>query len=500
MWKSSRKIALTGTMVVLTAGGLIGLGWMSDFLPVRFGDAPSGEVISEVGIDDINWSSFEPGQSAAVPQSEESPWADQELPPDDIFAGQNEPSPASTGDSREFVSRAGWRTGANGDPNRTPGFASEPEIQSADVSIPEQFPAIEQQRPAGAVSGTIAQEGRLNLSTQPHQVIQQSSYETEPRGSQPGSSTAAGNDPSASRLFTTDPGTLSQARQFPDSVEPVGRGRVSPFEDPNVSRTAESGPPQTPRTASAPGSPVTASPAADSVETVPVTGTEPDLRPIDDLLQKGDYVSAHRDLSKIYWNQPESRRIIQERLDRNARLIYFSPQPHFLEPCIIQPGDYLQRIAPRYRISWQYLASMNGISPRRIRAGQKLKVIKGPFSAFVDLSDFELTVHCHGFYVKRYQIGIGKDGASPIGRFSVLNKVEKPQWTDPDGRVVPADDPTNPLGTHWIDIGDSFGIHGTIDPASIGKAESRGCIRMRNSDVNEVYNLLITGSEVVIRP
>ena len=60
--------------------------------------------------------------------------------------------------------------------------------------------------------------------------------------------------------------------------------------------------------------------------------------------------------------------------------------------------------------------------------------------------------------------------------------------------------PTNPLGTHWIDLGDSYGIHGTIEPNSIGKAESAGCVRMRNEEVVEVYNFLVKGSEVVIRP
>ncbi|MFP6762489.1 MAG: L,D-transpeptidase family protein, partial [Planctomycetaceae bacterium] len=300
------------------------------------------------------------------------------------------------------------------------------------------------------------------------------------------------------------PGSLTQARQFPDNVEPASDSQIQQFDDPNDRAGAAAGSePVTPRTASAAGA---VNPAARAAGTEPAVGSQLELplqlqlQQIDDLLQKRDYVSAHRDLSKIYWNHPESRQYIQGRLDQNTKLIYFSPQPHFLEPYVIQPGDYLQRIAPKYRISWQFLADLNGISPRRIRAGQKLKVIKGPFSVFVDLSDFELTVHCHGFYVKRYQIGIGKDGASPIGRFSVLNKVEKPQWTDPDGRVVSGDDPANPLGTHWIDIGDGFGIHGTIDPASVGKAESRGCVRMQNSDVQEVYNFLITGSEVVIRP
>jgi lipoprotein-anchoring transpeptidase ErfK/SrfK len=55
------------------------------------------------------------------------------------------------------------------------------------------------------------------------------------------------------------------------------------------------------------------------------------------------------------------------------------------------------------------------------------------------------------------------------------------------------------LGERWIDLGESYGIHGTIEPDSIGKAASRGCIRMREKDVIEVYDFLVKGSEVVIR-
>jgi L,D-transpeptidase ErfK/SrfK len=126
-------------------------------------------------------------------------------------------------------------------------------------------------------------------------------------------------------------------------------------------------------------------------------------------------------------------------------------------------------------------------------------VLKGPFGAVVDLNDFTLTIHLQGYFVKRYEVCIGKDGSSPIGKFSVLNKVENPPYTGPDGKVIVADDPRNPLGERWIDLGDSYGIHGTIDPDSIGKAESRGCIRLRDQDIIEVYNFLVKGAEVVIR-
>jgi len=110
-----------------------------------------------------------------------------------------------------------------------------------------------------------------------------------------------------------------------------------------------------------------------------------------------------------------------------------------------------------------------------------------------------LTVHAHGYFVKRYQIGIGKDHSTPTGKFQVKDKLVDPTYYGQDG-VIANDDPTNPLGERWIDLGESYGIHGTIEPDSIGKAESKGCVRMHNEDVAEVYDLLGLDSEVVIRP
>lgn len=223
------------------------------------------------------------------------------------------------------------------------------------------------------------------------------------------------------------------------------------------------------------------------------------LLQIDQLVKDGKALSAHRELSTLYWSHPERRSAFQDRLDKTAESIYFSSQPHYMQPYQIQYGDQLQKIAAQYNTPWQYLAKLNRIDPRKIRPGQELKVIKGPFSAIVELSRFELTIHAHGYFVKKYLVGIGRDGASPVGKLSVLNKVSNPQYTGPDNRVVAADDPANPLGEHWLDLGNGYGIHGTIDPQSIGKSESRGCIRMLNSDVAEVYDLLGNSSVVEIR-
>ena len=169
-----------------------------------------------------------------------------------------------------------------------------------------------------------------------------------------------------------------------------------------------------------------------------------------------------------------------------------------MEPHEVQPGDVLQTIAREYGVTWQYLAKLNRTKPERIRPGQKLKVIEGPFSAVIDLSDFRMTIHAHGHFVGEFPVGIGRDGTTPIGKFTVKEKLADPTYYGPEG-VVAHDDPNNPLGEYWLDLGDSYGIHGTIDPDSIGKAESKGCIRLRDADIAAVYDLLGIGSEVLIK-
>ncbi|MBX3449380.1 MAG: L,D-transpeptidase family protein [Planctomycetaceae bacterium] len=223
------------------------------------------------------------------------------------------------------------------------------------------------------------------------------------------------------------------------------------------------------------------------------------LAEADRLLADSDYLGAHRILSKLYWNHPTDRDRFFDKLEETAQVIFLSSQPHFLEPYVVDASDRLEPIARKYQLSWQYLAKLNRVSANRIREGQRLKVIQGPFAAVVDRQDYSLTIHLKGYFVKRYPVGIGRDNATPTGKFSVLNKVENPQYTDPDGRVIAGDDPANPLGERWIDLGESYGIHGTIEPESIGRAASRGCIRLGQQDVIEVYDFLVNGSEVVIR-
>jgi LysM repeat protein len=182
-------------------------------------------------------------------------------------------------------------------------------------------------------------------------------------------------------------------------------------------------------------------------------------------------------------------------------------------------GDRLERIGAKHAVTSDLLMKINGLSdPRRLRAGSYIKVLKGPFHAVVSKSAFRLDLYLGGLpgsspdatYVTSYPVGLGKDGSTPLGKWRVEpdRKVKNPVYYSPRGEgVIEADDPANPLGEYWIGLGgiegeavgkESYGIHGTIDPASIGKMESLGCIRLKNQDIAVVFSALVEGKSTVL--
>lgn len=186
----------------------------------------------------------------------------------------------------------------------------------------------------------------------------------------------------------------------------------------------------------------------------------------------------------------------------------------------VQPGDRLDRIGARYGVTADLLMRLNGLSDaRRLRAGAYIKILKGPFHAVVSKSGFRLDLYLGGLpgphagdsvvYVASFPVGLGKDDSTPVGTWQVEQdrKVKNPVYYSPRGEgVIEADDPANPLGEFWIGLAgidgdavgkESYGIHGTIDPASIGKQESMGCIRLRNDDVAVVFSALTEGKSTV---
>ncbi|MCP4643927.1 MAG: L,D-transpeptidase family protein [bacterium] len=120
----------------------------------------------------------------------------------------------------------------------------------------------------------------------------------------------------------------------------------------------------------------------------------------------------------------------------------------------------------------------------------------------VSRRDFTLTVLRRGRPVKRMPVGLGEGGSTPAGTFRIANKITRPDWYN-RGDVVPAGDPRNPLGDQWMGLGTpegatSYGLHPTNEPASIGAARSRGCVRLRPEDADTLFRLCPIGTPVHI--
>jgi lipoprotein-anchoring transpeptidase ErfK/SrfK len=106
-----------------------------------------------------------------------------------------------------------------------------------------------------------------------------------------------------------------------------------------------------------------------------------------------------------------------------------------------------------------------------------------------------------------YGIAVGQVGLeTPAGQYTIANKAVNPAWHVPNsawagklaGKVIPGNDPTNPIKARWLGIFDGVGIHGTSDDASIGHNASHGCIRMHIPDVEKLYDEVAVGSAVYI--
>jgi len=246
-------------------------------------------------------------------------------------------------------------------------------------------------------------------------------------------------------------------------------------------------------------------------------------------LNRGELVSARAVLNDALRSaeatQADRHRIRQDLTTVNKELFFGStvyPGDTLSEMYEIQPGNSLARItkSQSLTVDWRLIQRINRISdPSRIRSGQKIKLVRGPIHAIISKSDYRIDLYAgppgaesQWMFLCSYPVGLGEGDSTPIGEFVVRNnsKLINPVWRNPrTGEHFAANNPDNPIGERWIGIegiGDSavhdgYGIHGTIDPASIGNDASMGCIRMNNDAVEVVYEMLVEQvSQVIVKP
>lgn len=108
-------------------------------------------------------------------------------------------------------------------------------------------------------------------------------------------------------------------------------------------------------------------------------------------------------------------------------------------------------------------------------------------SITINVQNHTLTLFKDNKVFNTYSVAVGKPSTpTPKGTFKIINKAVNP------GR---------PFGARWMGLNapnEDYGIHGTNTPTSIGKDVSNGCVRMYNSDVIEVFDLVSIGTVVKI--
>lgn len=168
----------------------------------------------------------------------------------------------------------------------------------------------------------------------------------------------------------------------------------------------------------------------------------------------------------------------------------------------IKSGDLVSKLSRTYKTTDRLIMRSNGIrDAARIQIGDGLRILNGTFKISVDKSDNLMLIMLNDRFFKRYKVGTGEYNKTPIGTFKVKNRMIEPDWWRPDGKKIPYGDPEHLLGTRWIGLDiKSYGIHGTRENErnTIGTQSSAGCVRMLNEEVEELYDYIPLGTEVII--
>lgn len=183
----------------------------------------------------------------------------------------------------------------------------------------------------------------------------------------------------------------------------------------------------------------------------------------------------------------------------------------------VMSGDTLGLVAARFGIEPAVLARDNNLTTNaRLKPGDTLQIdnrhiVPSGFSdgIVVNLPQRRLFLFRNGEVQHSYPVAVGTGSwKTPTGEFTVQTREVDPTWDVPKSiqaemarkgkrvltKVAPG--PDNPLGSRWIGVNGSIGIHGTNAPSSIFKFATHGCVRMATEDVEHLFELIQKGDSV----
>lgn len=225
------------------------------------------------------------------------------------------------------------------------------------------------------------------------------------------------------------------------------------------------------------------------------------LKEADMAFLNGDLVLARKLYEQAEEKVTDTARLkeIQRKIeDINIKIIFSPIIDKYSKKYVVKPNDSLLKIAKENNTTIELIKKANSLRSDVIRPEQELKVNNCKFSIVVDKSQNILFLKVGDEVIKTYVVSTGKNNSTPVGVFKIVNKQVDPTWFR-EGAVVPPNSPENILGTRWMGIeAKGYGIHGTTMPQDLGKQVTLGCVRMRNEEVEELYDIVPVGTEVTI--
>lgn len=229
----------------------------------------------------------------------------------------------------------------------------------------------------------------------------------------------------------------------------------------------------------------------------------------DTLAARGDKEGARASFAAAYQNPAADRdALARKMIDLNQELLFSKKPTRDAEVHTVQAGEVLVTIGRKWRVEPGLIKRVNGLKSATIYPNDKLKIPKGTFRIHIAKSHRMLRLLYDESVAKQYEVAIGSEGhETPAGEFSIAMKEANPTWTKTgeDGRqvVVRYGEPGHMLGTRWMGFADphrDIGIHGTPkeEEGKIGGKVSKGCVRMRNAEVEELYDLVTRGTRVTV--
>lgn len=181
---------------------------------------------------------------------------------------------------------------------------------------------------------------------------------------------------------------------------------------------------------------------------------------------------------------------------------------------ISRQGDTLLSIAFANGVAIEHLAFANGYptSATGILPGTRLVVPKRrilpanpPRDGLVlNVPERALYFFKNGKFQEFLPVSVGSapETKTPLGSFSIIEKVKDPTWYAPDWAAEPGPHPPgpdNPLGDRWIGLSaPRVGIHGTNDPLNVGASVTHGCVRCYPEHVRALFDKVVVGLPVRI--